>query len=361
MKINFRELKVSNLYNNDISSSIKKFLKSGRIVDLDFNEHVEGKLAEVYKTKYSLGVSSGTMALFLALKAIKDKNPKNEIITSPLSWIATLNSITENNCKPVFVDVKSDFNINAELIENKINEKTLAIMPVHFMGKICNLDLIYKIANKYNLYVIEDGAQSFGSNNFNNKVNCKKCIKAVSFNPMKILSCYGEGGALFLENERLFNKIKKLRFLGTNKYGNCVYPCINGKMSTLSYILLNENLKSFPNILLAYMNNAKYYNDNLSTNFKLPIDNDFGHNYHLYTILHKERNSIKQYLDSYDISTRIVCNRLMSENSAYKQFKNKRFPIATKLTSQMLSIPNADHIKCRHREFISKQLNEYFN
>lgn len=359
MKISYRNLKVSEKLKNSVLKELKYFFESGLYINENINKNFEVQIAERYKSKYAIGVSSGTMALYLAIKALGLSN-NDEIITTPLSWIATLNSISNSGCKPIFVDVKEDFNINADLIEDKITENTKAIMPVNFMGKICDLDKIYKIANKYNIYVIEDGAQSFGSDNFSNKIKCKKLIKTVSFNPMKILSSYGEAGAVIVNNSKLDSKLRKLRYLGTNINGECQYTSLNGKLDSFKALLINESLKDFDKIKSIYIRNAVYYNKNLTNKIICPKDQGFGHNYHLYTILSKKRNSLKRYLSDAGIDTRIVSKKIMISHNQYKyQYKNY-YPVAERLTKEMLSLPNADHVSKEQSKYIVEQINKFY-
>ena len=359
MKINFRQLKINNIQINSLISNIKNYFDSGLYINEVINRDFEKEIAKRYKSKYAIGVSSGTMALYLAIKAL-ELGENDEIITTPLSWIATLNSITTSGCKPIFVDVKSDFNINSDLIESKITENTKAIMPVNFMGKMCDLDDIYKIANKYNIYVIEDGAQSFGSDRFINKVKCKKIIKTVSFNPMKILSSFGEAGALIVNEEKIDKKLRELRYLGTNINGECKYSSLNGKLDSFKALMIKENLNYFEKVKAKYTRNAKYYNSNLTDKVIRPENEGFGHNYHLYTILTKKRNALMSHLQNAKIDSRIVCKKLMITHKRYKHEYKNNYPVAERLTKEMLSLPNADHISKDKARYIVKVINKYF-
>lgn len=359
MKINYRNLKISKRQKNSLIKELRNFFESGLYINDKINRTFENNIAKRYKSKYAIGVSSGTMALYLAIKAL-ELGRNDEIITTPLSWIATLNSITTSGCKPIFVDVKDDFNINADLIESKITENTKAIMPVNFMGKMCNLDKIYKIANKYNIYVIEDGAQSFDSDKFINKTKCKKIIKTASFNPMKILSSFGEAGALIVNNAKIDKKLRELRYLGTSINGECQYSSLNGKLDSFKALMINENLNYFDKLKSIYIRNAEYYNENLTNKIICPKDQGFGHNYHLYTILSKKRNSLRDYLSEAGIDSRIVCKKLMTSHKRYKyQYKN-HYPVAERLTKEMLSLPNADHISMEKAKYIVNVINKFY-
>ena len=180
---------------------------------------LEKKLSDFTDVKHSISCSNGTDALLLAMMAL-DIKPGDEVITTPFTFIATAETIAFLGAKPVFVDVdENTYNINVSKIEEKITGKTKAIMPVSLYGQISDMDEINKIADKYNLPVIEDGAQSFGAT-YKGRKSCNvSTIGTTSFFPAKPLGCFGDGGAVFTNDDDLAEKMKSMRIHGqTERY-----------------------------------------------------------------------------------------------------------------------------------------------
>ena len=184
MKIDFIDLKKRYAEEkHDLLRIFDKVLKNGSLVLTKEVENFENNICNFTKAKYCLGLNSGTDGLMMALWALGIKN--DEIITTPLSFIASVGAIVHIGAKPVFVDVNQDLNINENLIEAAITKKTKAIMPVHWTGKICNMEKIIKIAKKYNLYLIEDAAQGMGSYYNNEHAGTFGDIASFSAHPLK--------------------------------------------------------------------------------------------------------------------------------------------------------------------------------
>ena len=204
----------------DINRRIKKVLDHGRyIMGPEVNE-IELKLAKYVGVKHCIGVSSGTDALLVALMALGIK-PGDEVITTPFSFFATVETILLLGAKPVFVDIENlTFNLDPKKIENAISRKTKAIIPVSLYGQPANFKEINLIAKKYDIPVIEDGAQSFGSKH-NKKRSCGlSTIGVTSFFPSKPLGCYGDGGACFTNNDFLANSMRQIASHGQENATN---------------------------------------------------------------------------------------------------------------------------------------------
>ena len=213
MKIDFANLQLQyQTYKKEIDINIQNVLNKSNYILGKEVQTLEQELQKFTGAKYAIACSSGTDALLLALKAI-DIEPGDEVITTPFTWISTGEMIALIKAKPVFVDIEPDtYNIDANLIEKVITKKTKAIMPVSLYGQPADMDKIQAIAKKNNLKVIIDGAQSFGST-YNNKTDSNLGnISTTSFFPSKPFGCYGDGGAVFTNNEEYASKIKLLRY-----------------------------------------------------------------------------------------------------------------------------------------------------
>jgi UDP-2-acetamido-2-deoxy-ribo-hexuluronate aminotransferase len=215
MKIDFANLQLQyQTYKDKIDSNIQAILNKSNYILGEEVDILEKELQNFTGAKYAISCSSGTDALLLAMMAI-DIQPDDEIITTPFTWISSAEMIALLKATPVFVDIEPDtYNIDANLIERVITKKTKAIMPVSLYGQPPDIEVIQAIANKYNLKVIIDGAQSFGSTYKNKKDSNLGDISITSFFPSKPLGCYGDGGAVFTNNEDYAKKLNFLECMG---------------------------------------------------------------------------------------------------------------------------------------------------
>ena len=228
-KVRFVNLQFKNKkFKKNILKRFNNILNHGQFILGPEVEEMEKEIAKYCKRKFCLGTASGTDALYLAVRAL-NIGKGDEVITSPMTWVSSTNSILMNNAKPIFVDIKDDLNIDENKIEQNMTKKTKAILYVNYTGKVANTKKIISIANKYKLKVIEDSAQSFGSLRFNKPSGSFGDISCFSFNPMKVLPSLGEAGAIVTNDEKIYKKIKILRYAGTSSIENCLYPSLNLK------------------------------------------------------------------------------------------------------------------------------------
>ena len=293
-KIDFANLKFQyELYKKDIDKSISKVTKNCNFIMGEEIIELETKLKKFSNAKNVITCSSGTDALLLAMMAI-DIKPGDEIITTPFTWISTGEMIALLKAKPVFVDIEFDtYNIDATLIESAITKKTKAIMPVSLFGQPADIDMIKRIARKYNLKVIIDGAQSFGSTYKNRTDSSLGDISTTSFFPSKPLGCYGDGGAVFTNDERLAKKIRALRVHGQNKRCHHKYIGIGGRLDTVQAAILLVKLKYFSRELKKRQDIADYYTNGLSHILQTPvIKHDRTSAWAQYTLRLKNRDNL---------------------------------------------------------------------
>lgn len=272
MKIDFANLQLQyQTYKKEIDNNIQSVLEKSNYILGEEVQILEKELQKFTDSKYAITCSSGTDALLLALMAI-DIEPDDEVITTPFTWISTGEMIALLKAKPVFVDIEPDtYNINANLIEKAITKKTKAIMPVSLYGQPADIDAIQAIANKHNLKVIIDGAQSFGSTHNGKTDSNLGDISTTSFFPSKPLGCYGDGGAVFTNNDEYANKIKLLRVHGQNKRYHHRYIGIGGRMDTIQAAVLLAKIPNFRKELFDRQRVADQYNSEFSNTFQTPI------------------------------------------------------------------------------------------
>lgn len=297
-------------YNNhreEYDKSIQNILDTGLFINGPEVKQLEKELSIYAGTRHCICVSSGTDALMIALMALNVKKD-DEVITVSHSWISTVEVIGVLQAKPVFVDInEDDFNMNHELLEDKINNNTKAIIVVSLYGQMADYDSINEIANKYNIPVIEDGAQSFGST-YKGKKSCSvTTIGCTSFFPSKPLGGYGDGGACFTNDDMLDEKIRSIKNNGCLKRFEHNYIGINSRYDTMKASILKVKLKYLDDILAKRNIVANKYTELLlplekSGLIKLP--KTLSHNTHVwaqYSIIVKNKlfrdelvNSLKE-------------------------------------------------------------------
>jgi UDP-2-acetamido-2-deoxy-ribo-hexuluronate aminotransferase len=346
MKINFIDLKSQyKKLKFNINLRIKKVLDHGQYILGPEVQELENKLSKYVGVKYCLTVSSGTEALLISLMALGIKSG-DEVITTPFTYVATAEVIVRLGAKPVFVDVEIDtFNINADLIEEKITKKTKAIMPVSLFGQTPDMDKINSIAKKYNIPVIEDGAQSFGAT-YKNKKSCSLSkIGCTSFFPSKPLGCYGDGGAIFTNSKIIYNICKMIRVHGQKKKYIHDRVGVGGRMDTLQCAIVLEKLKVFDNELKKRNFLAKKYNNFFNSlkdpNIKHPVIRKYNKSaYAQYTLILKNRAKIINKLKQICIPSTVYYPVPLNKQKPYKNFCCPDCtPNSNKLSKKVLSLP----------------------
>ena len=250
-------------HKEEIDKSIQTVLNHGIFINGPEIKELENKLNDFVGVKHSICVSNGTDALKIALLAL-DIKPNDEVITVAHSWISTAEVISLINAIPVFIDIEPNtFNMDPTKLEEAITDKTKAIIMVSLYGQVGNIDEINDIASKYNIPVIEDGAQSFGAIH-NGKRSCNlSLISTTSFFPSKPLGCYGDGGACFTNDIKLADKMRAIRAHGGVKRFHHDYVGMNARLDTLQASILLAKFKYFEHTLEMRNKCAKYYLDNL--------------------------------------------------------------------------------------------------
>ncbi len=360
-KVRFVNLEFNkNQLRKNIIKRFEKILKHGQFILGPEVHDLEKKISKYCGRKYCLGTASGTDAIYLAVKAL-NLSKGDEIITSPMTWVSSTNSIVLNNAKPVFVDVKDDLNIDENKIEASITKKTKAILYVNYTGKIANVEKILSIAKKYNLKVIEDAAQSFGSMRHGKRSGSFADVSCFSFNPMKILPSLGEAGAIVTNNKKIFEKIKILRYAGTLNKEDCHYPSLNFKIDTIQASFILEFLNNLNLSIKRRKEIANLYNKGLSTNIQKPKEQkNCSDTFYTYTVLVKNRNKLLKYLNDKGIEARVKHPLLVSDQRAYKKFKNKNLVNSKKLIKKIISLPINDKISNSDVSYVIKTVNNFY-
>ncbi len=306
-------------------------------------EKFEKNLAQYCQTKHAIGVSSGTDALLCAMMAI-DLKPGDEVICPSFTFFATAGSIARVGAKPVFVDIEpKSFNIDVSKIEKAITKKTKAIVPVDLFGQMCRIEAINEIACKNNLYVIEDSAQAIGAKR-NGKPACSQAyMGCLSFYPTKNLGAFGDAGAICCNDDKLAEKLRKLRVHGS---GHTYYHEMIGgmfRLSALQAAVLDVKLKYLDQWHEGRRKNAAIYNDILKGSKVItPFIEEGNYSiYNQYVVRVQNRDEVKKKLAEKGVGSAIYYPLGLHAQQCfgYLGYKDSDFPETIKACADVLALP----------------------
>ena len=328
-------------------------------------EKFESNISKICKTKYCISLNSGTDALTLALHLLGVRK-NDEVITPPNSFIASTAVIIHLGAKPVFVDVKKNQNIDENKIEEKITNKTKAIMPVHLTGRMCEMDKIISISKKYNIPVIEDCAQSIMSKYKNKMSGSWGDVGCFSAHPLKNLNAIGDACYLTTNNRTIYKKIKNLRTHGMEANRDNVknFGYVS-RMDNLQAGILNFRLKNLKNIIFTRRKNVELYLKNLNLNkvyFPIETLEEFN-TYHTFVIQVDKRDKLRQFLKKKGIDTAIhyPIPIHLQKASKFLGFKKGSFPNAEKQSKNILTLPINQYLKEKEIIYICKSINKFYS
>ena len=358
---------------NDIDKAVIECLESTEFINGKKVKEFAENLATYLDVKHVIPCANGTDALQIAMMAL-DLKEGDEIIIPAFTYVATAEVIALLKLVPVMVDVDaSTFNITADLIKPAISNKTKAIVPVHLFGQCCEMEAIIELAKQNNLFVIEDNAQAIGadyffSNNKKSKTGTIGDIGCSSFFPSKNLGCFGDGGAMFTNDDDLAKKIKMIANHGQEvKYFHKVVGC-NSRLDTLQATILNIKLAQLNNYLKARQNAADFYDNELKNiqGLQIPFRSSTStHVFHQYTLQIKngKRDALKKYLESKNIPSMIYYPMPLNEQEAYKNISKTigSLAVSKKLSETVLSLPMHTELNIAQLSFITQTVKDFFS
>ena len=356
-----------------ILKKINKLFKKGDFIMGKEVEIFEKNFSKFCKSKYAISCANGTDALQVALMSL-ELNKGDEVITTNFSFASTIEVILLLGLKPVVVDIDpKTFNINPSLIKDKISDKTKAIIPVHLFGQTCNMEEILEIANKHNLFVIEDNAQALGSkykfsSSEKQMAGTIGDISTTSFFPSKNLGCYGDGGAIMTNSDNLAYKIRGLVNHGMYERYYHDEIGVNSRLDSIQAAILNVKLKYLNKYNNSRQESAKLYNEKfekvelLETPF---VESDFDtHVYHQYTLKVKNgmRDKLAEHLSKNNIPYGIYYPLGFHEQKAYKQefMSDNDFPVTNQVKNEVISLPMHTELSKRQITYITDTVSSFF-
>jgi len=361
MQIDFANLQYQyQLYKTEIDEAIHAVLDKSNYIMGEEVTQLETSLQEFTGAKHAITCSSGTDALLLAMMAL-DIKPGDEIITTPFTFIATAETIAFLGAIPVFVDIdEKTYNIDSSKIEEKITDKTKAIMPVSLYGQPGDMDAIQAIADKHNLKVIVDGAQSFGSTYKGKTDSNLGDISTTSFFPAKPLGCFGDGGAIFTNDDALAAKMKSLRVHGQSKRYHHQYIGMGGRMDTIQCAVVNVKLKYYAKDLALRQEVASKYTTSLENKaLVVPfVDSDTTSAFAQYSVRVQNRDDVQAKLKEQGIPTAVhyPVPLHLQECFAYLAYKKGNFPISELVSSEIMSLPMNPYVTDEEIKYICEKL-----
>jgi UDP-2-acetamido-2-deoxy-ribo-hexuluronate aminotransferase len=367
--IPFLDLKTQYSHLEDsINARIQRVFEHGQYIMGPEVSELEERLAAYVDVKHCIAVSSGSDSLLIALMAL-GIGADDEVITTSFSFIASAEMILLLGARPVFVDINPhSYNIDSNLIEAAITKKTKAILPVGLFGQCAEMDAINAIASRHELPVIEDAAQSFGAT-YKEKLSCGlSTIGSTSFFPSKPLGCYGDGGALFTNDDDLAKSMREIRVHGQDRRYHHARLGINGRMDTLQAAILLAKLERFDWELERRQEVATRYNELLSTgaaeNIVTPvIEAQNTSVYAQYTIQLNERESLVKALLAEGIPTATHYPIPLHMQEVFKASNEKqlKMPVSEAAASRVLSLPMGPDLnesdQTRVAEILLEQIN----
>lgn len=352
-------------YHLEINKAISRVLKSGHYILGDEIKDFESKFSKYIGTKYCVGTANGLDALRIIIKAYKELNifkENDEIIVPANTFIASMLAISDNNLTPILVEPRIDtYNLDPDLIEKAITNKTKAIMVVHLYGQVTNMDKITKIAKKYNLKVIEDAAQAHGSIYKNKKAGNLGDVAGFSFYPTKNLGAFGDAGCITTNDSKLAKIVRSICNYGSSeKYIND-YKGVNSRLDEIQAAILNVKLKYLDRDNKKRLAIAKYYLENIkNTKITLPSVVDIkNHNFYVFVVRCKERDLLKKHLENNDIGSLIHYPIPPHKQKAYKEWNELSLPITETIHNEILSIPISPIMKLSEAQKVVNAINSF--
>ena len=369
-----KKIKISHNYlSNQFSDYKKIFKKIEKVIkfnDFTLGEEVntfEKNIGKLLGCKYVVAVGSGTDALMLSLKASGVKEG-DEVITTPYTFYATIGAIVTAGAKPVFVDITDDYNIDIKEIEKKINKKTKAILPVHWSGRICDMDNLKKISLKYKIPIVEDACHAILAtykDKFAGNFGDYGCF---SLHPLKNLNVWGDGGFILTNSLKKYKDLRLMRNHGlVSRNRNLIFG-YNSRLDTIQAVVANHLLKKIKLITNARIKNANYLDKKLSIFKQVKIKKrikylkEVYHLYELRVLSSKTREKLLKFLRKNNIDAKIHYPVPMHLQPAAKIYGYKKgdFPICEEVAKTTVSLPVHEFIRIEDLDKIISLFNSFF-
>jgi len=357
---------------NEVDDAIQGVIDSTAFIKGSDVRDFQNELSSYMGVSHTVACGNGTDALQVAMMAL-ELQPGDEVITTPFTFIATVEVIKLLGLKPVFVDVEPDtFNLNAKGLEDAVTERTRAIIPVHLFGQCAHMEAIMAFAGKHGIYVIEDNAQALGAEYTFGDGSVQRAgtighMGTTSFFPSKNLGAFGDGGALFTNDESFGQRLASLVNHGMKQRYYYSHVGVNSRLDTLQAAILRVKLKHLDSYHLARQKAAAWYDQALSgiDGIQIPVRSPFTtHIFHQYTLQldPSKRDLLKDWLAERKVPSMIYYPVPLHLQDAYMDlgYKKGDLPVSEELSRRVLSLPIHTEMEEKQLEYITTQVQSFF-
>lgn len=347
----------------ELLACVERVLESGHLVMTPELADFEGAVSAYTGATHCIGLNSGTDALMMGLMAA-GVGRGDEVITSPISFVATTGAIVHIGATPVYVDVADDQNMDPDLIEAAITPRTKAIMPVHWSGRIAQMDRIMEIANRHGLLVIEDSAQTMGASLDGKHGGTFGIAGAISFHPLKNLNAIGDGGLLLTNNDDVAEKVRLYRNHGLQDRDNCVEYGVNSRLDILNAEVLRFRLTRLDSVIKKRQDNVDLYRSLIRAG-KVRIPEDRSNQVSAYVMclaLCENRDELQAHLRTKGIESLVYYGCPLHLHPAAERFGYKAgdFPVAEKQANQVLAFPHHQNLSSDQVSLVAETINDFY-
>ena len=367
MNIPFVDLKAQyKSIQSEMDAAIANVINETAFIGGKYVNEFEEKFAELYGVKHVISCANGTDSLYIIMKMLGIGNG-DEVVTVANSWISSSETISQTGAKPVFVDIDPIYySMDENLLEQKITSKTKALVLVHLLGQMCEMEKIKAICDKYNIYIIEDCAQSHFSEYKGTRAGVTGIAGSFSFYPGKNLGAYGDAGCIITNDDDLAIKCKMFARHGALKKHQHLMEGINSRLDGLQAAVLQTKLPYILKWTDQRITNAKYYDIALSSieNIVCPkVRPNTKHTYHLYVIRAQKRDLLAKYLKEKGIETAIHYPVPLPLMEAYKYLgcTMDDFPISVKYKNEILSLPMYPELTTAEIDYIAETIKGFYS
>lgn len=364
MEVPFVDLKSRYLEEReDILTGIDQLLSEGHLILTEEVADFERELGEYIGVRNVVSVNSGTDALMLCLWALGVKRG-DEVITTPISFVATAAAIAHVGAIPKFVDVTNDQNIDPDKIASAVTERTKAILPVHWGGRVCDMEKISDVAKRHNLSIIEDAAQGIGSVRDGKRPGAFGHLASFSAHPLKNLNALGDAGFLTTDDDEYADKIRIYRNHGLRSRDNVEFFGINSRMDSLHAKILSIRLRKLNQLIEQRRRNVQIYRDCLKLReiFIPPESSIERSSYVMFIVQAEARDELQKFLKTFGIETLVYYGTPLhlQRASQYLGYVKGDFPVAERQCEKVLALPHHQGLSAEQIEYVAEKINEFY-
>ncbi len=347
----------------ELLSCVERVLESGHLVRTPELGAFEEKVAGFTGVKHCVGLNSGTDALMMALMAL-GIGRGDEVITTPISFVATIGSIVHVGATPVFADVREDQNIDPAAIEAAITPNTKAIMPVHWTGRIADMDAILDIAKRHNLLVVEDSTQTMGAYYRGRHGGTFGKANAISTHPLKNLNAIGDGGFFLTDDEAVAKKVRLYRNHGLEDRDTCVLFGVNSRLDVLNAEVLSFRLDRLKSVIEQRRRNVNLYREMIHAEqmYIPPCKSHEENAFVMFITQCDDRDTLQAHLSEKGIQSLIYYGRCLHLQPAAQKlgYKKGDFPMAETQADRVLALPHHQYLSEDQIAYVAETVNAFY-